>query len=640
MLRTTLRTKALAALSVAALSVVAVACGDDDTASDVTSGATDAATTTAGASSAPTTSSSTEGTTGGSNDADGGSDAPANPNERRPEDPPNPVKGGTLVYGLEADTANPWAPFNCSCATSGRDVLKAVSDALFTMTPDGEPVPLLVETVDHNADYTQWTLHMREGIKFHDGEPLDGAAVKFNIDTCLASPLTASAYSQIERTEASGQDVTLFTRNGPWVSLPTRFLDQGTCAFMFSPKWLASLPNVPQRTEGSAVYDAALAATPATGNAQQPVGLGAFKYESYTPGNGNAFVAVRNPDYWRGPNGITGENLPYLDKLEMVVAVDEDGRSNSVRSGDFDAMVTSMGDTIKQFLDDDAFSVNSSSKFSDTAYIMLNVATGDADPDGKNTASPLLNRDCRRALAAAIDRDRWSEERMAGVAPAANGPFTPGSLGYLEDNGYPSYDITAAQADMETCLTTLGTDHIEFSYNTTNDPFNVESNQLIVSMWDEAFGDQVRATITPIEQGQYIGLALNGTFQAFGWRSHSGSDPDQQRTWWHSGASSPIGKLALNFGRFKDPVIDEALNTISADPDADARRTAAETINERFGAEVYNLWLAWVLWGVISQPYVHGVQANQLPDGGEGIGLSALAVHNFNQLWCDDGTCE
>ena len=39
---------------------------------------------------------------------------------------------------------------------------------------------------------------------------------------------------------------------------------------------------------------------------------------------------------------------------------------------------------------------------------------------------------------------------------------------------------------------------------------------------------------------------------------------------------------------------------------------------------MYNLWLAWVLWGIISQPYVHGVQANKLPDGGEGIGLAFL----------------
>ena len=150
----------------------------------------------------------------------------------------------------------------------------------------------------------------------------------------------------------------------------------------------------------------------------------------------------------------------------------------------------------------------------------------------------------------------------------------------------------------------------------------------------------MQAKITPIEQGQYIGLALNGTFEAFGWRSHFGSDPDEQRTWWYSGAATPIGKLALNFGRFKDPVIDKALDTISANPDPAARKEAAETINKQFGSQVYNMWLTWVLWGIISGPYVHGVQANKLPDGGDGIGLAFLAVHNFNQLWCDNGKCE
>ena len=616
----------------AALAVVAVACGDDDNASNVTTGESAAAATTEGGSSAATTAPS-------SDTKSEGSDASANPNERAPEDPPNPVQGGTLIYGLEADTTNPWAPFNCSCATSGRDVLKTVSDALFTEAKDGAPVPLLLESVDHNADYTEWTMHVRDGIKFHDGTPLDGAAVKFNIDTCLASPLTATAFAQIDHTAATGQDVTLVTKS-PWVSLPTRFLDYGTCSFMFSAKWLGSLANVPQRDPKTKVHDAALAATPANGDALKPVGLGAFMYKSYSPGNGNSFVAVRNPDYWRGPKGITGEQLPYLDQIDFVVAVDEDGRSNSVRSGDFDAMFTSMGDTIKQFLDDDSFEVNSSSKFADTGYIMLNVATGDADPDGKNTASPLLNVNCRRALAGAIDRDRWSKERMAGVAPAANGPFPPGSLGYLEDNGYPAYDVAAAQGEMDKCLAALKTDHIEFSFNTTNDPFNVESNQLVIAMWQAAFGDKVQAKITPIEQGQYIGLALNGTFEAFGWRSHFGSDPDEQRTWWYSGAATPIGQLALNFGRFKDPVIDKALDTISSNPDPAVRKDAAETINKQFGSQVYNMWLTWVLWGVISQPYVHGVQANKLPDGGEGIGLAFLAVHNFNQLWCDNGKCD
>jgi peptide/nickel transport system substrate-binding protein len=388
------------------------------------------------------------------------------------------------------------------------------------------------------------------------------------------------------------------------------------------------------------VYDAELAATSGGGDPFKPVGLGAFTFESFTPGNGNAFRAVRNPDYWRGPNGITGEQLPYLDAIELVVAVDEDSRSNSVRSGDFDIMMTSMGDTIARFLDDPSMEVNSSTRFGETGYIQLNLATGDADPEGKNASSPLTNVHCRRALAGAIDQQRFIDERGAGLTTPANGPFPPGSVGYLEDTGFPKFDIPTAQGEMEQCLGELGTDHIEFAYNTTNDPFNVESNNLIASMWSEAFGDQVQVSVTPIEQGQYIGLALTGAFQAIGARGYSGTDPDQQRLWWTSPSAAPIGQLALNVARLKDPVIDEAFATIKSNPDPAARKAAAETVNRQFGEQAYSLWLSWVLWGMISQPYVNGVQTNVTPDGTPSVGLAGAGLHAMNQLWCDEGSCD
>jgi peptide/nickel transport system substrate-binding protein len=642
MRRTTPRWKTVATLSTAALIVVATACSsDDDDAADVTSASTAGApdTTTGGA---ETTSGSSAETSAASSTPSGSTDGTAPPTtsvgERRPEDPPDPVQGGTLVYGLEADSANPWAPYRTSCVTSCLAVLRGISDSLFAVNDDGEVVPYLVESVEHNDDYTQWTLHIRDGITFHDGTPLDAAAVKFNIDTCRASPLTATAYLPIDTVEADGQDVTISLRGGAWTALPAYF-GYGSCGFMFSPQWLGSLADVPQRNPQSPVYDATLAATPAGGDPQQPVGLGAFKYQSYAPGNGNAFVAVRNPDYWRGPDGITGEELPYLDEIDYVVTVDENGRSNALRAGDSDIMMTSMGDTIDQYLDDDEFEVNSSTRFGDTGYFLLNLAAGDLDPEGANAASPLLNVDCRRALAGAIDLDRFTQERGAGLSRPANGMFPPGSIGYLEDTGYPAFDIETAQGEMDTCLAALGTDHIEFAFNTTNDPFNVESNTLVTSMWQDAFGDKVRAEITPIEQGQYIGLLLTGAFQSAGARGFGVSDPDQIRFGLVSSSATPIGQLALNVSRLNDPVIDDAFNTIKSDPDPAARKEAAETINKQFGSQAYFFWLSWVLWGIISQPYVHGVQANLLPDGEDGIGLAFAGLHNINQIWCDEGVC-
>ena len=167
----------------------------------------------------------------------------------------------------------------------------------------------------------------------------------------------------------------------------------------------------------------------------------------------------------------------------------------------------------------------------------------------------------------------------------------------------------------------------------------METNTLITSMWQDAFGDTVQAEITPIEQGQYIGLLLTGAFQAAGARGFGVSDPDQIRFGLVSSSATPIGQLALNVSRLSDPVIDEAFNTIKSNPEPEARKAAAETINKQFGEQAYFFWLTWVLWGIISQPYVNGVQANQLPDGQEGIGLAFAGLHNINQIWCDDGTC-
>ena len=404
--------------------------------------------------------------------------------------------------------------------------LSTVSDSLFTISDSGEIVPLLVKSVDYNADYTEWTLHIRDGINFQDGTPLDGAAVAFNIKTCALSPLQSGAYGLTGDVTASGQDVTIKPIGGPWVALPSLFTFQGGCGYMMSPKWLASLPDVPQRNAKSPAYDATLAATPADGDPAKPVGLGAFKFESYTPGNGNVFKAVRNPDYWRGPNGITSEELPYLDEIDAVVSVDVDSRANSLRSGDLDVIMTANADTINQFLSDNAFEVNSSQRYGDTSYFMLNVAQGaDIDPEGKNAGEPAAQP--RLPQGAGLRHRHAARHRRAqrGLASPANGPFPPGSLGYLKDNGYPTYDPDKAQTSMDACLQALGTDHIEFTFNTTNDPFNVETVQLVVSMWADLFGNKVKTTTTPIEQGQFIGLALNGTFNVQQWRSHSGSTP-------------------------------------------------------------------------------------------------------------------
>ena len=161
-------------------------------------------------------------------------------------------------------------------------------------------------------------------------------------------------------------------------------------------------------------------------------------------------------------------------------------------------------------------------------------------------------------------------------------------------------------------------------------------------MWQEVFGDTVSATITPIEQGAYIGLALTGNFQAQGWRQHGSADPDSERLWWTSGNAGPIGGLSLNFGRLQDDVIDENLEIIKTNPDEDGPpggRRGDQPALRRAG--VLPLARRGRCGASRQSPSVNGVETNTLVDSGEqGLGLAFAGRHQVNQIWCDDGACE
>ena len=89
-----------------------------------------------------------------------------------------PKPGGSVTYGLEAETGGGWCPASVRRrASSGIEVGAAIYDTLMVPNSKNEMVPYLAKSVTPNADYTQWKITLRDGIKFHDGTPLDAAAV-------------------------------------------------------------------------------------------------------------------------------------------------------------------------------------------------------------------------------------------------------------------------------------------------------------------------------------------------------------------------------------------------------------------------------------------------------------------------------
>jgi peptide/nickel transport system substrate-binding protein len=528
---------------------------------------------------------------GGDDDDDGAAPSPEGAAEK---DEGAPQPGGRLVYGREAETASPWTPQNAICDISCHMVMRTVFDTLTSVNDDREVVGNLAETIEHNADYTEWTFTIRQGVTFHDGTPLDAAAVTDNIERHRRSFLTGKAIADVSGTRVEGNKAIVTTKR-PWVTFPL-FL-AGQVGYIASPTWLKAVDADAKK-------------------ATQPVGTGPFVFKEFVPGD--KFVATKNPNYWR-------KGLPYLDEIEFRVLENIQSRSNALIAGDIDIMHTSNGDEIAKFRQrKDEFNLTEIRERNETSYVMLNVG----DP-----ASPLSDVRVRKALAYATDNDAYVRARNADVAEPADGPFPPGVPGYLKDSGYPKFDLDEAKKLIAEYEADKGPVRIKF--HTTPDEFNLVSNQLLASMWEKA---GVEVEIRQQEQGQYIIDALKGDFQAFGWRNHSGFEPDTQRFWWDSEAALPPGQFSLNFGRIKDPEIDAALDVIRENPDAGARKQAAEKINRRFGSQVYNLWNWWTVWGIASNPKVHQVFGPyELPNGDkileEGLGIGG--THQLAQIWIE-----
>ena len=157
--------------------------------------------------------------------------------------------------------------------------------------------------------------------------------------------------------------------------MPALLRDE-VCGYMFSAEWINTLASNPLLSEEEQAA--------ATGNQAEPVGLGPFQYVSYTPGNGNSFVAERNPTYWRGDGN--GSNELATIELESGNVVSGSDLIN-VTLTDFDD--TNGGTIMITPLGSNGTPADRSSVLED-----LRIDTGFANPESAEFVfnTPIVNR--------------------------------------------------------------------------------------------------------------------------------------------------------------------------------------------------------------------------------------------------------
>ncbi len=524
---------------------------------------------------------------GGGDDDDGGGGGGG----ATGDDAGTPTPGGTVVYGLEAETTDGWCLPEAQLAIGGIMVAQSIYDTLTRPNAQGEIEPWLAESVEANEDSTVWTIKIREGVTFHDGSELTADVVKNNLDAYRGQYPTRSpllfvfVLEPIQSVDVIDPLTVQVTMKQPWVSFDAQLYGSGRVGIMSQ----AQLDDTQSCAENL-------------------IGTGPFKLVDWVPNQ--KFEAEKNEEYWA--TDAAGTQLPYLDSIEFRPIVEVDQRLNALQSGEINAMHTSDAPTVSDLRDlTESGEVNAyeSEEFGEVSYIMLN-----------ESQPPFDNIKARQALAYAADFEEINAILNDGITTQATGPFAPGNIGNLEDTGFPTYDAAEAERLVGEYEAETGQD-LSFTYTTTNAQVTIDQAQLLKEQ-AEAVGMSVE--IITVDQSTQIDSAISGDFEAIGWRNHPGGDPDQQYNWWKSG--SPV-----NFGRFNDPEIDQLLD--QGRTSLDNREQVYEDLNTRFAEEVHNIWLWYTPWTIAMAPDVHGVPGEG-PTSAEGFpGLAA--GHPVTYMWVE-----
>ncbi|GAA4809852.1 ABC transporter substrate-binding protein [Tomitella cavernea] len=135
----------------------------------------------------------------------------------------DPVDGGTLTFGSYSFPSSLDPTKTLAAGSNGGTEMAAIYDTLVRTDPgSGDFIPQLAEKIEHNDDYTEFTLTLRDGVTFSDNSPLDSAAVKWSIDRYVeAGRDVAQVWSDIVTSTGTPDAHTVkITLNRPWKQFP------------------------------------------------------------------------------------------------------------------------------------------------------------------------------------------------------------------------------------------------------------------------------------------------------------------------------------------------------------------------------------------------------------------------------------
>ena len=392
------------------------------------------------------------------------------------------TSGRTLRVGLaeDPDLLDP----TLARTFVGRIVFAGLCDKLFDLDEKLAVVPQLATGYEWSGDSKSLVIKLRQGVTFHDGEKLDAAAVKFNLDRhkTMAGSNRRGELAQVASVDVvDGQTVRLNLAT-PFAPLLAVLTDRA--GMMVSPK-------------------AAQAAGANFG--AKPVCSGPFRFVERVAQD--RIILERYPNYWQ-----KGEI--HFDRIVYLPIIDATVRLANLRSGQLDFIERVAPSDVPGLRNDSRFKL---SKIVEIGYQGITINIGKSDFAQKNP----LGRDARvrEAFELALDREAIVKVAMDGEAQVGNQWVAPSNPYYAQSVPVPKRDLARAKA----LLAAAGVPNPSFTLMTPTTSDAQRIAQVVQAMVKEAgFDVKIQST----EFATSLKLSDQGQFEAYVLAWSGRADPD------------------------------------------------------------------------------------------------------------------
>ena len=411
--------------------------------------------------------------------------------------------------------------------------------------------PGLATKWEPSPDRKRWRFYLRPGVRFHDGTPLDAAAVAFSF-----ARLLDPAHPQ---------------RLGPSGEYWQKLLKDVTKVEAIEPGIVeieTSRPYSPLLGELAMYPIVSPTAVAKWGDAFQrhPVGTGPFAFESWTPGE--AVVVRRFEGYWG--------TAALLDRIVFRVVIDARQRLIDLESGSVDLAAAIRPDE-QPFVELHPDLRLEHTPGNDVSYLAFNT-----------TRPPFDNRDVRRAANHAVNKEPIIKLAFQGRAIPADGPLPPTQWGYHKPATRYAFDPVLARKLLE-AATASGTFDPERRYKlyapTTPRPY-LQSPERVARFLQAALaqvGLQTELVLQPYSEHRAALRAGLHDMALFGWIGDTGDPDNFLYVLFHS--DNTVIETAQNFAFYREPAVDRLLIEAQGAVDETTRTALYRAVQDRIAED-------------------------------------------------------